>query len=369
MKVIEIDRSKRLKQEPHTGHNRWHPDIPAILEVEPDEEVVLEIRDALDGQIKEGTTVENMPGLDKKVAHPLTGPVLIKGAQPGDLLEIEYLEIIPQSYGWSRITSGSGFLQDLFPEEYLAHWKIEDGWATSPELPGIRIPGASFMGTAGVAPSHSQMREWTDRETELWKRKPFAMLPDPLDAVPAQEPICSQGLRTGPPRENCGNIDAKQLTQNSRLFIPVSLKGALYSVGDAHFAQGDSECCVTAIEMGATVTLRFRIHQGQAERHRISWPRFSHSEYFTAPQWAVPRNFVATIGIPIRDDGTQEGGDLTLAARNALIHMIELLEERGWSRQQAYVICSVAVDLRVSNAVNFPNYAVSALLSEDIFQE
>ena len=314
-------------------------------------------------------TVVDMPGLDKKVAHPLTGPVLIKGARPGDLLEIEYLEIIPQPYGWTRIRPDAGFLQDLFPEEYLAHWKIEDGWAASPELPGVRIPGASFMGTAGVAPSHSQMQEWTDRETELWKRKPFAMLPDPLDAVPVQEPICSQGLRTGPPRENCGNVDAKQLTQGSRLFIPVGLKGALYSAGDAHFAQGDSECCVTAIEMGATVTLRFRLHTGEAERRGIDWPRFTHSEYFAAPQWAAPRNFVATIGIPIREDGTQEGGDLTLAARNALIHMIELLEERGWSRQQAYVICSVAVDLRVSNAVNFPNYAVSALLPEDIFQE
>jgi formamidase len=144
--------------------------------------------------------------------------------------------------------------------------------------------------------------------------------------------------------------------------------GALYSVGDGHYAQGDSECCVTAIEMGATVTVRFRVHAGEAARKGIRFPRFAHPGYFAAPEWAAPRNFIATTGMPIRDDGTQEGEQhLSLAARNALVHMIELLRERGWSMEQAYVICSVAVDLRVSNLVDLPNVTVSALLPEDIF--
>jgi formamidase len=180
--------------------------------------------------------------------------------------------------------------------------------------------------------------------------------------------VAEQGLRTIPPRENCGNVDAKQLTKGSRLLIPVSVDGALYSVGDGHFAQGDSECCITAIEMGATAAVRFTIHQGEAARKNIRWPRFAHPGYFAAPEWAVPRNFIATMGMPFRDDGTQEGEDLTLAARNALINMIELLQERGWSREQAYIICSVAVDLRISNAVDLPNVTVSAFLPEDIFQ-
>jgi formamidase len=171
-----------------------------------------------------------------------------------------------------------------------------------------------------------------------------------------------------PPRENCGNADAKQLTKGSRLFIPVNVDGALYSVGDGHFAQGDSECCITAIEMGATAVVRFRVHQGEAARLGIRFPRFAHPGYFAPPEWAAPRNFIATMGMPIREDGTQEGEDLTLAARNALINMIELLQERGWTREQAYIICSVAVDLKVSNVVDLPNVTVSAFLPEDIFQ-
>ena len=368
MKSIEIDRSKRLKQESQKGHNRWHPDIPPVLEVDPGEEVVLETRDASDEQIKPQMTVADMDGLDAKVAHPLTGPVYIKGASPGDLLEIEYVDVIAQPRGWTRSRPGAGFLRDLFTEPYLAHWEMSDGWATSPQLPGVRIPDGSFMGTAGIAPSHAQLEAWTHREADLVRRGGIAQPPDPEDAVPSGGSVANSGLRTIPPRENCGNVDAKQLTKGSRLLIPVGVEGALYSVGDGHFAQGDSECCITAIEMGATAVVRFHVHQGEAARHNIRFPRFAHPGYFAAPEWAAPRNFIATMGMPIREDGTQEGEDLTLAARNALIQMIDLLQERGWSRNQAYIICSVAVDLKVSNIVDLPNVTVSAFLPEDIFQ-
>ncbi|MGQ4810608.1 Formamidase [Candidatus Entotheonellaceae bacterium PAL068K] len=368
MQSIEIDRGKRLKEQPQTGHNRWHPDIPPILEVDPGEEVVLETRDASDSQIQPAMTVTDLARLDTKVAHPLTGPVYIKGARPGDLLEIEYLDIVPQTVGWTRNRPGAGFLRDLFLEPYLVHWYMQDGWATSPQLPGVRIPNGSFMGTAGIAPSRAQLQAWTRREADLVARGGIAAPPDPEDAVPANGPVAREGLRTIPPRENCGNVDAKQLTKGSRLLIPVNVHGALYSAGDSHFAQGDSECCITAIEMGATVVVRFRLHQGEAARRNIQWPRFAHPGYFIAPEWAAPRNFIATMGMPVRQDGTQEGEDLTLAARNALINMIELLQERGWSREQAYVICSVAVDLKVSNIVDLPNVTVSAFLPEDIFK-
>ena len=368
MKSIEIDRSKRLADEPRKGHNRWHPDIPPVLEAGPGEEVVLETRDASDGQVRPGTTVGDLEGMRTKVSHPLTGPVYVRGASPGDLLEIEYLDILPQPYGFTRFRPGAGFLRDLFTEPYLVHWDIGDGWATSPHLPGVRIPDGSFMGTAGLAPSHAQMAQWTRREAELVERGGIAFPPDPEDAVPSAGPIATEGLRTIPPRENCGNADAKQLTKGSRLLIPVNVEGALYSVGDGHFAQGDSECCITAIEMGATAAVRFKLHAGEAERHNIRFPRFAHPGYFAPPEWAAPRNFIATMGMPIREDGTNEGEDLTLAARSALVNMIELLQERGWSREQAYVICSVAVDLKVSNIVDLPNVTVSAFLPEDIFQ-
>jgi formamidase len=365
VKIIRIDRTKQLKEEPDKGHNRWHPDILPVVEVEPLEEVSIETRDSSDGQIRPGIEATDLLKMDPLVVHPLTGPVFVKGAMPGDLLEVEYLEIVPQRYAWTRFVPGLGFLHDLFDHPYLVHWELTESWATTTSLPGVRIPNAAFMGTAGVAPSHQQLAEWTSREAELLARGGTVFPPDARSAVPPTDKIASHGLRTIPPRENCGNIDVKQLTVGSRLLLPVNVDGALFSVGDGHFAQGDSECCGTAIEMGATVTVRFRLHRGEAARHRILWPRFAHS-HFTPPR-SGPMNFIATMGMPIREDGSNESGDLTLAARNATINMIDLLEERGWSREQAYVLCSVAVDLQVSNVVDMPNVVVSAILPEDIF--
>jgi formamidase len=369
MKSVRIDRTKLLRDNPGTGHNRWHPEIPPVLAVAPGEELLLETRDAADGQIRRGMTTADFAGMASKVAHPLTGPIYIEGAAPGDLLEIEFVDIVAQPYGWTRFVPTAGFLRDLFPTPFIAHWDIAGGWATSAEIPGVRIPDSSFMGTSGLAPSHAQLRAWEAREAAYRARGGIAAAPDRQDAVPATDPIASEGLRTMPPRENFGNADAKQLTRGSRLFIPVAVPGALFSTGDAHFAQGDGEVCVTAIEMGATVTVRFYLHKGEAERKKIVWPRFAHPGNFLHPDWTGPRDFIATFGVPIRADGTQEGEDqLSLATRNALIEMIKLLQERGFTAEQAYAICSVAVDLRISNIVDLPNVMVSALLPEAIFR-
>jgi formamidase len=364
MKSIEINRGKSLLEEPEKGHNRWHPDIPPVIEAEPGEEVVLQTRDASDGGVtREKGRAEGGRGR----IHPLTGPVFIAGAEPGDLLEVEFLEIAPEPWGWTSAGPRMGLLPDLLTERQTFIWDIKDGWATSTGIPSVRIPSGCFMGTVGVAPSQELLEDWTKREADLVARGGAASLPDPTDAVPAKEPIANEGARTMPPRENCGNIDAKHLTQGSRLFLRVNVPGALYSAGDAHFAQGDGEVCLTAIEMSATVTQRFHLHKGEAARHNIRWPRFAHPDYFLAPEWAAPRNFIATTGMPVRADGTQEGADLNLAARNALQNMIKLLQERGFTAAQAYAICSVAVDLRISNVVDLPNVTVSALLPEAIF--
>ena len=363
MKSIEIDRSKSLVEQPETGHNRWHPDIEPRIAVAPGEETVLQTRDATDGQSLSGYTKPRSFGR----THPLTGPVYVEGAKPGDLLEVEYLEIAPEPTGWTSCGPGTGFLPDLLDAPFIAYWDIKDGWALSPQVPGVRIPNGSFMGTAGVAPSHELLAAWNRRESDLVARGGQARLPDPADAVPNTPGIAAEAARTMPPRENCGNIDAKQLTKGSKLLLPVFVDGALYSAGDAHFAQGDGEVCITAIEMSATATVRFRVLPGEAERKNIRWPRIVHPGYFLPPEWAAPRNFIATTGMPVRQDGVQENGDLNLAARNALLDMIDLLQERGFSKAQAYVICSVAVDLRISNLVDMPNVTVSALLPEAIF--
>ncbi len=368
MKSVEIDRGKALRDEPSSGHNRYHPEILPILEVDEGEEVVLETRDAVDGQLASDATVADLANFDADVVHPLTGPVFVKGAEPGDLLEVEFLDIVPEPRGVSAILPGFGFLRDVCTTPFLVHWSISDGWATSAQLAGVRIPGAPFMGISAVSPSHAEVGAWTERERELTERGGVALLPDPAGAVPSHGRPASEGLRTLPPRENGGNFDVKQLTKGAKLLLPVSVEGALFSTGDAHFAQGDGEVCVMAVEIGASAALRFRVVKDAPAARSMRGPRFSHPGYFAPPEWAAPRGFVAAMGMPITDEGVNEGENLTLACRNALLNMLDLLQERGWTREQAYIICSVACDLRVSNVVDVPNYVVSALLPEAIFE-
>ena len=301
------------------------------------------------------------------MVHPLTGPVYVEGALPGDLLEVEIVEVLPDSYGYTVQVPGFGFLRDVFVEPFMVRWDLADGWATSADLPGVRIPAAPFMGTIGLSPGHQALRAITAREQAALDRGGFVLPPSAAGAVPADPLIAPEALRTIPPREQAGNVDIKQLGAGTRLLIPVDTPGALFSAGDAHFAQGDCETCGTAIEMRATLRVRFAILPGEAREKGIRDPRFSRTDYWVAPEYAVPRRFSATTGTSVSRDGEVRAEDATLAARNALLNMIDLLAERGWSRQQAYAICSVAVDLRVSQLVDVPSFLVSAFLPEDIF--
>ena len=368
MKIIELDYSKRCGEEPGKGHNRWHPDIPPAVEADPGEEVVMQTRHAFDGQINPTTNADDLLDIDLGLVHPLTGPVYVKGAEPGDLLEVTIQNIEPASWGFTSILPGFGFLRDVFTEPYLVHWELNDGFACSPQLPGVRIPEASFMGTIGVAPSRALRQEILLREDELLRRGGMVVGPTPEGAVPGHEPFASEGLRTIPPREHGGNLDIKQLTSGTRLMLPVFTEGALFSAGDAHYAQGDSECCGTAVEMDCTLHVSFRTLKGEADRRNIRYPIFERDEYFTSPEMAAPRRFIAATGMCIAD-GVNQSEDGTLASRNALLNMIQLLMERGWSREQAYCICSVAVDLKVSEVVDVPNFVVSAFLPLDIFED
>ena len=367
MHAIRIDRRKSLAAQPRLGHNRYHPDIEPVLEVSEGEEVVLETLDALDGQILPTSTVADFAAINAGKVHPLTGPVFVKAAKPGDMLEIEFLDIAAQPTAFSAIIPGLGFLRDVMTAPFLVHWKIKDGWAVSEQIPGVRIPGAPFMGVSAVAPSVEMLQKWTEREQRALDRGGMVLPPDPSGAVPAAGACALHGLRTLPPRENGGNFDVKQLTKGAKLFLPVFKEGALFSTGDGHFAQGDGEVCVTAVEMGATVAVRFKVHKGLAAKRKFMSPVFSRTGYFTDPRFAAPERFLGVMGMPINAAGEIEAENLTLACRNAVLNMMELLQERGFSREQAYVICSVAVDLRISNVVDVPNYVVSALLPEAIF--
>jgi len=364
---VRIDRSKTLLEEPATGHNRWHPDIPPIVRCEPGDEVVLETRDAFDGQMHRQATLETVAAPNLDVVHPLTGPVHIESAQPGDLLEVEIIEVVPDGYGYTVQVPGFGFLRDVFPEPFMVRWDIGEGWATSDDLPGVRIPGAPFMGTIGLSPGREALRRITAREQEALDRGGFVLPPSPASAVPADPQIAGEALRTIPPREQAGNVDIKQLAAGTHLFIPVDTQGGMFSAGDGHFAQGDCETCGTAIEMNATLRVRFAVHGGAARDRGIRDPSFSRADYWVAPEYAAPRRFYATTGMSVSRDGELRAEDATLAARNALLNMIDHLGERGWSRQQAYAICSVAVDLKISQLVDVPSFLVSAFLPEDIF--
>jgi formamidase len=331
-------------------HNRWHPDLEPIAEVAPGEELRLETEEGLGGQFTRESTHADVATCNRGLGHPLTGPIYVEGAEPGQTLEVELLAYESGDFGSTAVIPGFGYLADVFTEPYLVKWEIENGAARSAELPGVIVPEELFAGVIGVAPSHERLESFRRREEELRDRGQLVADPMPEEAIP---PEAAEGIRTIPPREVGGNMDTRQLVAGSRLWLPIDVAGALFSIGDLHFAQGDGEVCGTAIEVAGAVTVRFSLHDGPAPR----LPRFE------CPSIPDPPRF-GTMGIPV-DDGL----DLNVAARSALLEMIEHLVERyGFERPAAYALCSVAVDLRVSEVVDVPYPVVSALLRLDVFE-
>jgi formamidase len=369
--VVAVDPFKPLAEEPRTGHNRWHESIEPVVEVDPGDRVVYETRDAFDGQLNGGSTEEDVAQLNLNPVHPLTGPVYVRGAEPGDLLEVELVEIEAdpwEQWGYTIQVPGFGFLRDEFPDPFIVHWRLHGNeYAESEQLPGVRIRCNPHPGTLGLAPSAELRQRAMQREEEVAGRDGFALPPEQTDAVPGEERLAREGLRTIPPRETAGNIDIKQISPGATVLLPVYAEGGLVSTGDVHYAQGDCEACGTAIEMRSRVHLRFQLRKSEAERRDVRDLQFFRDDYFTVPELAAPRRFYATTGISVRKDGTNESEDITLAAKNALLNMIDHLGTRGFDRQQAYALCSVAVDLRISQVVDVPNLLVSALLPLDIF--
>ncbi len=373
---IHIDPALPLARQADKGHNRWHPDITPAVRIASGSSVEMETLDGLDGQITARTTAEDLAGIEMGRIHPLTGPVHVEGAEPGDLLAVKIEQILPASRGFTMIMPGFGFLRDLFTRPFLVHWEMAGGYAMSEQLPGVRIPGAPFMGVMGVAPSHELLQRIVAREAELSGRGGMVLPPDAVGAVPVTEGIAGHAIRTIAPHETGGNFDIKQLVAGATLYLPVQVPGALFSVGDAHFAQGDGESCGTAVETSATFVARFDVLKGEATRRRQRDPSYAlgghahhgapgvHGAYGVTPS----KGYYATTGMSLRADGRAESEDITLATRNALINMIDYIAD-AWSftREQAYCLASVAVDLRISQVVDVPNMTVSAVLPLDIF--
>jgi formamidase len=371
-------------------HNRWHPAIPAVASANPGDVVVFGTRDAFDHSLDRNSTAADVIALNLNLVHPLTGPLHVRGAKAGDVLAVTLLDIEPDDFGYTIIVPGFGFLRDVFTDAFIVRWDLTRRGATSRDLPGVNIRFDGFMGTIGVAPGPGeegpgQTGTFFQREAQLAAAGGFVLGPQPLDALPAA--ICGPAgsnrdrcLRTIPPRENGGNMDIKQMQVGTTLLLPCFVDGCLLSIGDVHFAQGDGEVSGTAIEMDATVTVKLDVRRGLR-------PKFTHPHYEGGDQLKrlAPERFHATVGYPLKPanfvppthaylDGVRIGPltnlseDLTLAARDALLQMIDwIVENKGLSRDQAYVLASVAVDLRIGNVVDVPNFAVSAILDLGVF--
>ncbi|ABK73843.1 acetamidase/formamidase family protein [Mycolicibacterium smegmatis] len=362
---ITVDLDRPLIADPRAGHNRWHPDIPAVLRCVPGDIVAIDTRDGYDGQFGRASTADDVLRADLARIHPLTGPIHIEGAEPGDLLVVDVLSVDTGNFGATLNIPGFGFLREEFTEPHIVRWEIADGFAHSADLPGVRLPGAPFMGVMGVAPSRALFDRTKAAEQRAAQGGGLVELPNPTSAVPPDR-AADPGRRTISPTEAAGNVDIKHLTAGSRVHLPVWVPGALFSVGDGHFAQGDGESCGAAVETTARVVLRFDLRKGAAAAQDS--PHLSFERLTPGPPDVASRPHFAVTGIPVDSAGEIHPENLNMATRNALRLMVDHLSvDRGFTRQQAYALCSVAVDLRLSQIVDAPNILVSALIPTDIF--
>ena len=296
----------------------WDNSIEPALSVESGSEVVLHVRDASDEQIGPQSGVEAVGALDFSHINPVSGPVEVRGARPGDVLAVEILEFTPRDWGWTALIPGFGLLADEFPDPWLRISKVDPESGRVAFSEGITLPYEPFPGTIGVAP----------RE-------------------PGEHSIV-------PPSDWGGNLDIKHLRAGTTLYLPVGVDGALFSVGDTHAAMGDAEVCGTAVETAMDITVRLTV------RSDLS---------MTAPQYDLPAGELARTERSAYHVCTGVAPDLMEASRRATRAMIEYLGHRyGLERQEAYAVVSVACDLRIHELVDVPNWVVGAFLPEDIFE-
>ncbi len=304
----------------HSQHHHlgWDNSIPPVLTVAPGDSVEFEIVDASGGQLDARSGVAEVAALDFAKVNPVTGPVHVDGAEPGDALKVTLESFAPSGWGWTAIIPGFGLLADQFPEPAINIWTYDaQGLAPAAYGPGGRVPLKPFCGTIGVAPGEAGLHSIV------------------------------------PPRRVGGNMDIRDLSAGTELYLPVEVAGALFSVGDTHAAQGDGEVCGTAIESPMSVALTFDLVKGA----NLPFPRYETpgpvSRHFDEKGYHV------TTGI---------GPDLMQGAGNAVSGMIDLLGAlHGLSAGHAYMLCSVCADLRISEIVDQPNWVVSLYFPKIVF--
>jgi formamidase len=388
--LFPLDSTRRFTDQEKVGHNRWHPDIPPVVTVRPGQSFRVHCREWFDGAIHNDDSAADVRDAPLSVVHALSGPFAVQGAEPGDLLMVDILDLGPipqedsgplagQGWGYTGIfakRNGGGFLTDRFPDAYKAIWDFSGQKATSRHVPSVTFTGITHPGLMGTAPSAELLARWNQREealraTDPDRVPPLSLPPERRDAILGSltgadfDRVAAEAARTAPPRENGGNQDIKNFTKGTRVFYPVYVPGANLSMGDLHFSQGDGEITFCgAIEMGGFIDLHVDLIRGGMDTYGVS----ENAIFFpgnTPPQHS---QWLAFSGLSVTLDGEQRYLDSQLAYQRACLHAIDYLTRFGYRPEQAYLLLGAApIEGRFSGVVDIPNSCATVYIPTEIF--
>jgi formamidase len=378
--LIKVDLNQSAYENENV-HNRWHPDIPMACWVNPGDDFILETYDWTGGFIKNNDSADDVRDIDLSIVHFLSGPVGVRGAEPGDLLVVDLLDIgaKPDSQwgfnGFFSKNNGGGFLTDHFPHAQKSIWDFHGIYTSSRHIPGVNFAGLIHPGLIGCLPDAKMLETWNTREAALIATDPDrvpALAAPPFAATAhmgklggdAKSKAAAHGARTVPPREHGGNCDIKDLSRGSKVYFPVYVDGAGLSVGDLHFSQGDGEITFCgAIEMAGWVHMRVNLIKGGVEKYGIRNPVFQPS-----PITPTYNDYLIFEGISVDETGKQHYLDVHVAYRQACLNAIEYLKKFGYSGAQAYSLLGCApVQGHISGVVDIPNACATLWLPTQIF--
>ena len=376
--LIKVDLTKSPTENENI-HNRWHPDIPMACWVNPGDDFILETFDWTGGFIQNNDSADDVRDIDLTTVHYLSGPVGVKGAEPGDLLVVDLLDIGAKQdslWGFNGFFSrknGGGFLTEHFPEAQKSIWDFKGMFTSSRHIPGVNFAGLIHPGLIGCLPDKPMLDLWNMREQHLIDTNPTGGLANPPSpgtahmgrlTGEAKAKAAAEGARTVPPREHGGNCDIKDLSRGSKVFFPVYVDGAGLSVGDLHFSQGDGEITFCgAIEMAGWVHMKVTLIKGGMAKYGIKNPIFKPS--VMTPNY---NDYLIFEGISVDEAGKQYYLDVNVAYRQACLNAIEYLKKFGYSGAQAYSILGTApVQGHISGVVDVPNACATLWLPTQIF--
>jgi len=380
--ALKVD-LKKAPEEQKGLHNRWHPDVPFAGTVKNGEIVKIECLDWTGGQIGNNDSAEDMRTVDLTKIHYLSGPFEVETAEPGDVLLVEIQDVQPfqeQPWGFTGVfdrKNGGGFLDEIYPNAAKAIWDLEGIFCSSRHIPHVRFAGLIHPGILGCAPSAEVLEVWNRREGEL-------IAANKLDRIVAQPPepknvhggsadeeltkkIGREGARTVPGRpEHGGNCDIKNLSRGSKVYLPIHVKGAKFSVGDLHFSQGDGEISFCgAIEIAGVITVKLTVIKNGMADLAMKSPLFLPGP--VEPHYG-PGRYLTFEGFSVDEHGKQHYLDATVAYRQTTLRCIEYLRRFGYDDYQVYLLLSCApIQGHIAGLVDIPNACTTLGLPMDIF--